>query len=156
VKALSWVLSPSPPFLAPYLSLVALSSLSLSSPPRASSHLLVSRERSRNREPEPAGEAAAGRMERRRKAMWLYPKVVGFNPPERWGHSACFFEGVVYVFGVRIRPSTSRRFPAVFFTPIFFCRHATSSRHDPIRILPGPPESCSGTSFSSSAACMPY
>jgi hypothetical protein len=47
--------------------------------------------------------------------MWLYPKVVGFNPPERWGHSACFFEGVVYVFGVRIRrPSTS---PAVFFTP---------------------------------------
>uniref|UniRef100_A0A0D3EMX6 DCD domain-containing protein n=1 Tax=Oryza barthii TaxID=65489 RepID=A0A0D3EMX6_9ORYZ len=38
-------------------------------------------------------------MERRRKAMWLYPKVVGFNPPERWGHSACFFEGVVYVFG---------------------------------------------------------
>jgi hypothetical protein len=41
-------------------------------------------------------------MERRRKAMWLYPKVVGFNPPERWGHSACFFEGVVYVFGVCI------------------------------------------------------
>ncbi|XP_037412729.1 acyl-CoA-binding domain-containing protein 4-like isoform X1 [Triticum dicoccoides] len=38
-------------------------------------------------------------MERRRKAMWLYPKVVGFNPPERWGHSACFFEGVIYVFG---------------------------------------------------------
>nr|XP_019705971.1 uncharacterized protein LOC105045009 isoform X2 [Elaeis guineensis] len=36
---------------------------------------------------------------KRRKAMWLYPKVVGFNPPERWGHSACFFEGVVYVFG---------------------------------------------------------
>lgn len=34
--------------------------------------------------------------------MWLYPKVVGFNPPERWGHSACFFEGVVYVFGVCI------------------------------------------------------
>lgn len=31
--------------------------------------------------------------------MWLYPKVVGFNPPERWGHSACFFEGVIYVFG---------------------------------------------------------
>jgi hypothetical protein len=35
--------------------------------------------------------------------MWLYPKVVGFNPPERWGHSACFFEGVIYVFGVCIR-----------------------------------------------------
>jgi len=109
----------------------------------------------RNRR-EPEAKRSGGRMERRRKAMWLYPKVVGFNPPERWGHSACFFEGVVYVFGVRIRPSTSRRFPAVFFTPIFFCRHATSSRHEPIRILPGPPESCSGTSFSSSAACMLY
>ncbi|KAM0954505.1 putative kelch-type beta propeller [Dioscorea sansibarensis] len=36
---------------------------------------------------------------KRRKAMWLYPKVLGFNPSERWGHSACFFEGVVYVFG---------------------------------------------------------
>ncbi|XP_072958857.1 uncharacterized protein [Typha angustifolia] len=36
---------------------------------------------------------------KRRKAMWLYPKVVGFNPPERWGHSACFLDGVVYVFG---------------------------------------------------------
>ncbi|KAJ8492059.1 hypothetical protein OPV22_013780 [Ensete ventricosum] len=34
-----------------------------------------------------------------RKAMWLYPRVTGFNPPERWGHSACFFQGVVYVFG---------------------------------------------------------
>uniref|UniRef100_A0ACD6A7A8 Uncharacterized protein n=1 Tax=Avena sativa TaxID=4498 RepID=A0ACD6A7A8_AVESA len=37
--------------------------------------------------------------QRRRKAMWLYPKVVGFNPPERWGHSACFFQGLIYVFG---------------------------------------------------------
>lgn len=34
------------------------------------------------------------------KAMWLYPKVLGFNPPERWGHSACYSHGVVYVFGV--------------------------------------------------------
>jgi hypothetical protein len=50
-------------------------------------------------------------MERRRKAMWLYPKVVGFNPPERWGHSACFFEGVVYVFGVRIPQPTAADFP---------------------------------------------
>ncbi|XP_008781141.2 uncharacterized protein LOC103700995 isoform X1 [Phoenix dactylifera] len=40
---------------------------------------------------------------KRRKAMWLYPKVVGFNPPERWGHSACFFEGVVYFFGKKVR-----------------------------------------------------
>ncbi|WOL11796.1 rab9 effector protein with kelch motifs-like isoform X1 [Canna indica] len=36
---------------------------------------------------------------KRRKAMWLYPKVAGFNPPERWGHSACFFDGAVYIFG---------------------------------------------------------
>ncbi|XP_058083338.1 uncharacterized protein LOC131231228 isoform X2 [Magnolia sinica] len=33
------------------------------------------------------------------KAMWLYPKVMGFNPCERWGHSACSSNGVVYVFG---------------------------------------------------------
>jgi hypothetical protein len=56
----------------------------------------------------------ASKMERRRKAMWLYPKVVGFNPPERWGHSACFFEGVIYVFGVCIR---ARPF-SCFFTSI--------------------------------------
>ncbi|GLT38530.1 hypothetical protein SLA2020_127740 [Shorea laevis] len=35
----------------------------------------------------------------RKKAMWLYPKVLGFNPPERWGHSACYSNGIVYVFG---------------------------------------------------------
>ncbi|KAJ7973263.1 BTB-kelch protein [Quillaja saponaria] len=35
----------------------------------------------------------------RKKAMWLYPKVLGFNPSERWGHSACFSEGVMYIFG---------------------------------------------------------
>ncbi|XP_028779470.1 acyl-CoA-binding domain-containing protein 5-like [Neltuma alba] len=34
-----------------------------------------------------------------KKAMWLYPKVLGFTPSERWGHSACFSVGVVYVFG---------------------------------------------------------
>ncbi|KAF9681497.1 hypothetical protein SADUNF_Sadunf05G0007500 [Salix dunnii] len=39
------------------------------------------------------GEAA------KKKAMWLYPKVLGFNPSERWGHSACYSHGVVYVFG---------------------------------------------------------
>ncbi|KAH1195832.1 Rab9 effector protein with kelch motifs [Glycine soja] len=33
------------------------------------------------------------------KAMWLNPKVLGFNPPERWGHSACFSKGLMYVFG---------------------------------------------------------
>ncbi|CAK7340531.1 unnamed protein product [Dovyalis caffra] len=35
----------------------------------------------------------------KKKAMWLYPKVLGFNPSERWGHSACYSHGVVYVFG---------------------------------------------------------
>ncbi|XP_057493287.1 uncharacterized protein LOC130778818 [Actinidia eriantha] len=34
-----------------------------------------------------------------KKAMWLYPKVMGFNPSERWGHSACYFNGFIYVFG---------------------------------------------------------
>lgn len=38
----------------------------------------------------------------KKKAMWLYPKVLGFNPSERWGHSACCSHGVVYVFGVCI------------------------------------------------------
>lgn len=44
----------------------------------------------------------SGGMEvvKRRKATWLYPKLAGYSPPERWGHSACFFYGVVYVFGV--------------------------------------------------------
>lgn len=35
----------------------------------------------------------------KKKAMWLYPKVLGFNPSERWGHSACYSHGLVYVFG---------------------------------------------------------
>ncbi|XP_068662718.1 uncharacterized protein [Aristolochia californica] len=35
----------------------------------------------------------------KKKAMWLYPKALGFNPSERWGHSACCSNGVVYVFG---------------------------------------------------------
>ncbi|KAF9593491.1 hypothetical protein IFM89_023603 [Coptis chinensis] len=34
-----------------------------------------------------------------KKAMWLYPKVSGFNRSERWGHSACSYNGVVYIFG---------------------------------------------------------
>ncbi|KAI9081064.1 hypothetical protein K1719_037044 [Acacia pycnantha] len=34
-----------------------------------------------------------------KKAMWLYPTVSGFKPSERWGHSACFSVGLVYVFG---------------------------------------------------------
>lgn len=38
----------------------------------------------------------------RKKAMWLYPKLMGFNPSERWGHSACYFQGNMYVFGVCI------------------------------------------------------
>ncbi|KAF6170920.1 hypothetical protein GIB67_014737 [Kingdonia uniflora] len=39
------------------------------------------------------GEAAV------KRAMWLYPKVLGYNPSERWGHSACFSNGLLYVFG---------------------------------------------------------
>ncbi|BAT95130.1 hypothetical protein VIGAN_08179500 [Vigna angularis var. angularis] len=35
----------------------------------------------------------------KKKAMWLYPKVLGYNPSERWGHSACFSGGLMYVFG---------------------------------------------------------
>ncbi|KAK9139174.1 hypothetical protein Scep_008855 [Stephania cephalantha] len=35
----------------------------------------------------------------KKKAMWLYPTVSGFNPSERWGHSACSSNGLVYVFG---------------------------------------------------------
>uniref|UniRef100_A0A9I9CIL9 Acyl-CoA-binding domain-containing protein 4 n=1 Tax=Cucumis melo TaxID=3656 RepID=A0A9I9CIL9_CUCME len=35
----------------------------------------------------------------KKKAMWLYPKVMGFTPSERWGHSACYYQGNVYVFG---------------------------------------------------------
>ncbi|XP_050225862.1 acyl-CoA-binding domain-containing protein 4-like isoform X2 [Mercurialis annua] len=35
----------------------------------------------------------------KKKAMWLYPKVAGFLPSERWGHSACYSHGLVYVYG---------------------------------------------------------
>ena len=34
------------------------------------------------------------------KAMWLYPKIMGFNPPEKWGHTACYSNGYLYVCGV--------------------------------------------------------
>ncbi|GAB2287276.1 hypothetical protein Dimus_021657 [Dionaea muscipula] len=34
-----------------------------------------------------------------KKAMWLYPKAMGFIPSERWGHTACYSHGLVYVFG---------------------------------------------------------
>lgn len=34
-----------------------------------------------------------------KKATWLYPRFIGFNPSERWGHSACFSNGFLYVFG---------------------------------------------------------
>ncbi|XP_021772399.1 rab9 effector protein with kelch motifs-like [Chenopodium quinoa] len=34
-----------------------------------------------------------------KKVMWLYPKVVGSNPSERWGHTSCFYQGHVFVFG---------------------------------------------------------
>ncbi|KAK6143847.1 hypothetical protein DH2020_024195 [Rehmannia glutinosa] len=31
--------------------------------------------------------------------MWVYPKMMGTNPSERWGHSSCYFNGLVYIFG---------------------------------------------------------
>lgn len=42
----------------------------------------------------------AGGEVSKKKAMWLYPKAMGFTPSERWGHSACYYQGNVYVFGV--------------------------------------------------------
>ncbi|XP_057778814.1 tip elongation aberrant protein 1-like isoform X2 [Salvia miltiorrhiza] len=35
----------------------------------------------------------------RNNAMWVYPKMMGANPSERWGHSACYFNGLIYIFG---------------------------------------------------------
>ncbi|KAL1809487.1 hypothetical protein DCAR_0729036 [Daucus carota subsp. sativus] len=40
------------------------------------------------------GEDAA-----KKSAMWLYPKIMGSNPPERWGHSSCYSNGFIYVYG---------------------------------------------------------
>ncbi|XP_059669031.1 protein FAR1-RELATED SEQUENCE 5-like [Cornus florida] len=37
-------------------------------------------------------------LEVAKKAMWFYPKVMGFNPFERYGHYACYSNGFVYVF----------------------------------------------------------
>ncbi|CAN0897263.1 Acyl-CoA-binding domain-containing protein 4 [Linum grandiflorum] len=33
------------------------------------------------------------------QAMWLYPKLHGFNPSQRWGHSSCYSHGSLYIFG---------------------------------------------------------
>ncbi|XP_073132614.1 uncharacterized protein [Henckelia pumila] len=35
----------------------------------------------------------------RKKAMVVYPKAMEAHPSERWGHSACYFNGLLYVFG---------------------------------------------------------
>jgi hypothetical protein len=79
----------------------------------SSSSSLLSHTHTKERKQERRGS----KMERRRKAMWLYPKVVGFNPPERWGHSACFFEGVIYVFGVCIPLYFPRSSPVLSIMP---------------------------------------
>ncbi|KAJ7285371.1 hypothetical protein O6H91_05G044500 [Diphasiastrum complanatum] len=34
-----------------------------------------------------------------KKPMWVYPETTGADPPERWGHSACFSDGTLYIFG---------------------------------------------------------
>lgn len=44
----------------------------------------------------------------RKKAMWLSPKVIGVSPSERWGHSACYSSGLVYIFGVRMMFNASK------------------------------------------------
>nr|XP_043608740.1 RING finger protein B-like [Erigeron canadensis] len=40
-----------------------------------------------------------GNGEFKKATMWLYPKFMGFNPSERWGHSACYSNGFLYIFG---------------------------------------------------------
>ncbi|KAG9153358.1 hypothetical protein Leryth_017268 [Lithospermum erythrorhizon] len=35
----------------------------------------------------------------RKKTMWVYPKLEGAQPSERWGHSACYFNALLYIFG---------------------------------------------------------
>ena len=61
MKALSWVLSPSPPFLAPYLSLVALFSLSLHHPALPLTSSSPERE---------AGTGSRNQREKRRPDGW--------------------------------------------------------------------------------------
>ncbi|KAJ7538156.1 hypothetical protein O6H91_11G036400 [Diphasiastrum complanatum] len=34
-----------------------------------------------------------------KRPMWVYPETTGADAPERWGHSACFCEGKLYIFG---------------------------------------------------------
>ncbi|KAL1339638.1 hypothetical protein AAHE18_U053000 [Arachis hypogaea] len=42
---------------------------------------------------------AESEAKKKKGAMWLYPKVLGFNPSQRWGHSACFSNSLMYIFG---------------------------------------------------------
>lgn len=46
------------------------------------------------------GEVSVSVSIQKKKAMWLFPKVMGVHPSERWGHSSCNSNGFVYVFGV--------------------------------------------------------
>ncbi|XP_049351998.1 tip elongation aberrant protein 1-like [Solanum verrucosum] len=45
------------------------------------------------------GEVSVSVSLQMKKPMWLYPKVMGVHPSERWGHSSCNSNGFVYVFG---------------------------------------------------------
>uniref|UniRef100_M0ZSJ0 Kelch repeat protein n=1 Tax=Solanum tuberosum TaxID=4113 RepID=M0ZSJ0_SOLTU len=45
------------------------------------------------------GEVSVSVSLQKKKPMWLYPKVMGVHPSERWGHSSCNSNGFVYVFG---------------------------------------------------------
>lgn len=65
------------------------------------------------------GGGGGGGETSKKKAMWLYPKVMGFTPSERWGHSACYYQGNVYVFGVCSLFSLLKNFQ--FFGLLLFC-----------------------------------
>ncbi|KAH6805852.1 hypothetical protein C2S51_030683 [Perilla frutescens var. frutescens] len=45
------------------------------------------------------GSLGGGGEVARNHAMWVYPKILGATPSERWGHSACYFNGLIYIFG---------------------------------------------------------
>ncbi|KAL3515935.1 hypothetical protein ACH5RR_022837 [Cinchona calisaya] len=44
------------------------------------------------------GSLGAGEVAKK-KAIWLYPMFNGVGPSERWGHSACYSNGLVHIFG---------------------------------------------------------
>ncbi|CAN1784467.1 RING finger protein B, partial [Linum perenne] len=48
----------------------------------------------------PTMEMMKKQQQQQQQAMWLYPKLHGFNnPSQRWGHSSCYSNGALYIFG---------------------------------------------------------